>query len=555
MVDVLEKEHLGGESLLSKVDIVNSREGGLVEAMVPIDLIDRSEVAVNEFHVRELAESMAKESGNGIINGQLTPVLLGEVPGKSQFSIIDGFHRDAALKRLDTGNVFATIRLNTTAEEVDDLRILTANSHSSVAFSRIVDWVGGAWERTSWAQTITAAQAFALANSKLMTGARIGLTEDAASAIREWALDKCSRWRIAPGTIYQSMATAQLADPDLVARARQRDSGHRLDELTPDHLKYIARAYPNKNREQNNVASIVTANNLTIQETKQVLDILGGVDHDDMVTDILELTDWKTLLDKDELVIRKRKKPVEEATRDEVVKRTEPRYRPKSRSKVVQSTSDPSDKEFARALEALTTSQIDLAKLSLKNLVLTGSYIPSRTNAPMSSPIKAAGVPSAIAESLIVDISKVPDTLQLLFDELRRPIIDATIITETLDVDTAEYVVQEAFHRISADAQRGPLRFAFPRKKENIVYMVNNGIKDELALMNATQPRTLTSNVENTVAFDDILALMPTLRPTGRIALAMFTIMDTPELAVQQVVRMNNQEVSELKDLLIAGLK
>jgi len=547
-----EQDQRGGEALLSRVDVVNERDGGLIEAMVPIDLIDRSEVAVNEFHVSELSESMAKETENGIVNGQLTPVLLGQVPGKDTFSIIDGFHRDAAIKRLKRDKIFSTIRLNTSLEEIDDLRILTANSHSSVAFSRIVDWVGVAWERTPWSATVSAAQAFSLANNKAMTGGRIGLTEESAAAIRAWALDKCTRWRIAPGTIYQNMATAQLADPELVAAARQRDSGHRLDELTPVHLKYIARAYPNKFREQQNVATIATENNLTVQETKHVLDILGGVEHDEAVSEILELTDWPTLLEKDVNVLRKRKKPAvtpapKVSTPKPIpVKRTPPPAR--NRTPAGQPTS-----ELSIALDALVASHIHIAKLSLKNLVLRGTYTPISTEQP-SSPIHAHGVPSGVTESLIVDTTKIPDTLSVVFDELRKPLTRTTMATASLDQDTAEYVVQETFHRVMTDAQSGPLRFAFPRRKDAIVPLVQNGIHDEVRKLSEHAGSQPDKRTIDTIEYADLQIQLPTFRPSGRVAITLFALMDAPESTVGQVINYDHDEVENLKTSLLLRL-
>jgi len=556
MVDVLKEKQRGGETLLQSIETINERDGGLIEAMVPVSLINREEIAVNEFHVNELVDSMLSESTKGIANGQLTPILLAQIEGNPTFSIIDGFHRDAALSRSGKEKIFATVRLNTTQEEVDDLRILTASSHSSVAFSRIVEWVGSAWDRTEWSETVTAAQAFSLANSKAMTGARMGLNEDSAAAIREWALDKCTRWRIAPGTIYQNMATAQLADPELVTRARQRESGHRLDELTPDHLKYIARAYPNKSHEQKNVATIVTDNNLTIAETKLVLDILGTAEHDDMITEIIELTDWKKMIEKDSTIIRKRQKHVEETDQVSVSKANDtPRTKRASYTDIDISTRDKGASiEFKTILDVLTSTQVELARTSLKNLILNGQYTPVRVSGDLQSPFVAKNLPDAITESLVADVSAVPDILQMVSDDALKPLIRSTMLKNNLDEDTADYIVKEAFHRVARDSEEGSLRFAFPKKKEHILIMLNRAINDEVAQLNDPNHGPSPVTPQRIVNFSEIITTMPTLHPIARTALTLYGVMNAPRQTVQQVLRLNNGDIEKLENSLTQRL-
>jgi hypothetical protein len=81
-----------GRTLLEGIDIRSTREGGLIEAMVPVGLINREEVAVNEAHVAELRDSIQFEASKGGSTGQLSPVLLAHVPTKDKFVIIDGHH-------------------------------------------------------------------------------------------------------------------------------------------------------------------------------------------------------------------------------------------------------------------------------------------------------------------------------------------------------------------------------------------------------------------------------------------------------------------------------
>src|SRR3989344_4490382 len=161
-----------------QVTIVNKREGGLVEAYVPISLIYTQDVPVDASHVQELADSIAKEAKSrpGLRTGQLSPVLLAEVEEFDQLPIIDGFHRVPALKLLGSQEVYATIRPESSWEEIVDLRILAATTHRAVRFSRLVEWIEEAWQYSPWSEKIKAAQAFQLRFIKTMTGTRIGLT-------------------------------------------------------------------------------------------------------------------------------------------------------------------------------------------------------------------------------------------------------------------------------------------------------------------------------------------------------------------------------------------
>src|SRR5581483_5418037 len=103
-------EPRGEASLIDMSRIVNRREGGVVEAHVPISLIFREDVPVDFQHVNDLADSILREEAHGKASGQLTPVLLGELKGYPQFRILDGFHRVGALAQLERSEAYATIR-------------------------------------------------------------------------------------------------------------------------------------------------------------------------------------------------------------------------------------------------------------------------------------------------------------------------------------------------------------------------------------------------------------------------------------------------------------
>ena len=232
-------------NLLESISVLNRREGGLIEAFVPISLVYQEDVPVDKAHVKELADSIAKEAKSSSRTGQLSPVLLAEVSNFNMFPIIDGFHRVPALEMVGQTEVFATIRPNSTWEEIIDLRILAAITHKSVKFSRLIEWVEEAWKRSQWADRVSAIQAFTIGYEGFKSkGKRLDIDEEEVEEIRRWTQEKSEQWHISTATVYSHLAVARLADPTLVKEARERKSGHALEAITPAHLGVIVKALP-----------------------------------------------------------------------------------------------------------------------------------------------------------------------------------------------------------------------------------------------------------------------------------------------------------------------
>lgn len=262
------------ETLIDQVQVINERDGGLLEAYVPVDLVDQEEVAVDQAHVRELAESIMQQSQTHAITGQLSPVLLGQLPGRDRFVILDGFHRVQAVKLAGNAIVYATIKANCAPEDVIDLRIVAANSHKKVKFARIVEWVEEAWQSTSWADRADVSQAFVMTflNGTGMGKGKAGngLTKDEVQEIKGWVRQKCAQWDVNPVSVDKYLRTARAADPELVKIARERSSGHKLEVITPMHLSVIVRHLPNDYMMQDIVARQAVANTLTVAQTQSL---------------------------------------------------------------------------------------------------------------------------------------------------------------------------------------------------------------------------------------------------------------------------------------------
>jgi RNA polymerase sigma factor (sigma-70 family) len=338
-----------GRSLLDQVTIINEREGGLVEAYVPIGLVNQEEVAVDEQHADELADSIAEQSAKHDTIGQLSPVLLAEVEGRDGFMIIDGFHRTRALNNLGKEEIYATIKKGCTVEEVIDLRIIAAKSHKKVSFSRIIEWVEEAWQETAWSDKINVQAAFQITFLG-HKGTRSGVTPDEGEAIREWVRSKSAQWDISPSRIDSYLRTAKLADPELVKSARERRGGGKLEAVTPKHLAEIARYLPENYPVQNMVAAAAIRNSLTIPQTK-ALSMAAGKAGDDTekVQSYIDTRVWERMTSVYKDLTKSRYEKI-----------------------------DPSSPEqFNRLLaDKFFDDQINIAQLLIENAILTGSYTP-----------------------------------------------------------------------------------------------------------------------------------------------------------------------------------
>jgi hypothetical protein len=513
--------------LMSKVDLYNERDGGLIEGMVPAELIRYDDVPVEENHVRELADSMAGEMSKGTIGGQLSPVLLGEVPGSDKFYIIDGFHRAAANVLLGNDRMFCTIRPNTSEEEILDLRILTANTHTSVSFARIYEWVSDAWGKSPWSDKINASQAFSLAgNAKVAvkSGRNLGLTPEEATEIREWAADKCEKWHVSIGNVYTVMSTAQVADPDLVKRARPRRSGHELPTLTPQHLSVIAKANPYNYAKQRLLADVATSQNLTVDEVKKVVDHLGEIIDIEDVQLTIEHTDWKNLLKKPD---RKKKAPPTTSSENFIL---------------------PETRGFRREL---LLSEIRIAKLAIENSVLRGDYLAAplhdsrqglfSVNFRANTALKEAVLPTSDADTT----DKFTERLDQVQSIYKNFLLKQGRLTE----DQIDHAIRAAGQRISQDIEVGALRFVEFSRSQAFDELIKACITDEVRKINHSPVATSlaeTSAQRTEFSLDSSMSVFSKLRDNAKTSLALVGFMNISSFSVAQTLGAEPQQMNQL---------
>jgi len=347
----------GDESLMGQIDQVIEREGGIIEAYVPIGLINQEEVAVDQEHVLELAESIKQESSKSQTTGQLSPVLLGEVPGKDHFVIIDGFHRVPAVKLAGNDVVYATVKTDCTVEEVIDLRIIAAKSHKKVKFARIVEWVEEAWQESPWADRVDVSTAFVMTflgkyNPSTGTGRGRkgnGLTPEDVLEVREWVRTKCSQWDVNPARVDQYLRTARIADPVLVKSARERTSGHKLETVTPAHLHQIARNLPQDYTMQKVVAETAVRHTLTVANANSLSLAISKAPDYPTVVKYIDSRIWERMIDAKSSLAAKRYKEID----------------PKK-----------SEQYLATLVEKFFDDQVALVETLIENAILLGTHTP-----------------------------------------------------------------------------------------------------------------------------------------------------------------------------------
>ncbi len=518
-------------------EVFGVRDGNLIEAMVPMGMIDQSEVAVDEGHVVELAESMKEEKGKGVAGGQLNAVLLAHVLQQDDLSILDGFHRTAALERTQHDKIFATIRINTSLEEVGDLRILTANSHSSVSFSRIHAWVSDAWSKTPWSNRIDAAQAFSIANNKKQSGRNLGLSQEETDAVRAWTLQKCEQWHVSAFKIYDVMRISEAADPDLVQQARSRASGHELLALTPIHLREIALTYPGHHDIQNALSVVVISNNLTVPETKKLLELLVGIDIDSVLGTV-QHTDWAEFFKTERAAIAQSKP-----------KRTRPgRNSPKQ----AQTEAKPVSHNERRFQPLYLESTVELSRLALTNVVYSGQYLvpPSTDPRPPLFSVDMAGNRHALELIQPIKPELAAGTEEAFldrFEQLQNRL--EAIVREQTDAseDDARRIVRNVGERVGRDLRDGALQFVQLVRRQNYDDLIRQCLEDEMNKYRANQPEPFSYLHQQGPGFHLSTAqeVLPTFDSSTRKIVTLMGMMGVQLHTIAQVIDVSQAETTQ----------
>src|SRR3989338_7766897 len=99
-----------------EVRILEQQDERLLLCEVPLSLVDRGEVAVDEKIITDTARLMDEEPRNRRYNGQITPVYLVQVIDNSNITapsifLCDGYHRTEIQERKGSEFIYGTIAL------------------------------------------------------------------------------------------------------------------------------------------------------------------------------------------------------------------------------------------------------------------------------------------------------------------------------------------------------------------------------------------------------------------------------------------------------------
>lgn len=254
------------DGLWGRVDVVGSREGGLIDCFVPAELIDFEEVPVKEEWAQSLAREMRQKSCTDGGTGQMAPIILGYIEGEPTFKIVDGFHRDAALRINNEDVRYATV-VRTTWDKLYDDRIFLAKDHVHVRFSRVVQWIREAWEFSGLADMLTVEQAVLMYRFET-DGSKLGLKAEDATEAKSWIQRKEEQWQMAAMTIHSHLKIAENVDPQLVHSTREKKDSRVLDAPTQVIIKIFSDMLPNDFPMQNLVMDVAKQQNLKGPQVK-----------------------------------------------------------------------------------------------------------------------------------------------------------------------------------------------------------------------------------------------------------------------------------------------
>lgn len=283
-------EDLAEFLLSTNVNLLGERGSGQYIGEVPIDVVDYEEVPVREDWAGDLAVQMQETAKRETGTGQQEPIQLGWVRGESKLRIIDGFHREAAVRRNGSPSVFAVVKeidINTLYDE----RIFNAKNHVYVRFSRVVHWMKEVWEHSGLSDKLTLSQAANLQTFNT-SGARLGLAAEDVDAAKAWIKRKSELWQLHPMTIKDHLEIADTVAMDLVLATREKISSHKLEAPTQAILKVFKNSLPHQHELQRVVMETAIVNNLTGPQVKAVCTKVKSCTDRESAQAIIDEIDW-----------------------------------------------------------------------------------------------------------------------------------------------------------------------------------------------------------------------------------------------------------------------
>lgn len=237
---------------------------------LPIEKL-ATDVAVDPMHVRELADSIK-------VSGPISPVIVRE----EGLTLIDGFHRVAALKELGFKDV-ECILTSCDDETFWDLRIMSASLHKAVTFARVIDWIEEVFKfsslRKHWEHG--GGREYKSAYSIFASYTRGNPPEE----VKGWVETKAAKWGLSPSTMETWLYTKEALAPELLKEATSPFKG----EVGHSAYQIVAEVLHDKPELQTHVIEEAKAEGLSSKEIRILAQALRQAPEKvERITDIME---------------------------------------------------------------------------------------------------------------------------------------------------------------------------------------------------------------------------------------------------------------------------
>lgn len=521
-----ELENQPKPSLLDQV-IIHSHEGRMIDALVPIELIDQSDVPIDEEHSQNLAISMRNQMGEDNPTGQEEHIAIVEIPGEEKFHISDGFHRTAGKTADGDKYILCRIKTNATWEELIDSRILNATTHQPTKIPRLAEWIEDAWKITPWGAEgdISVSSAFALA-VRDSSGIKLGLTKEDTEAIKETVRAKATKWNLTVGTILNHLNTAQKVDPALLKSSRKRAGSRTIGAIPPKHLEVIGNALPGDFEMQRVVVAYSLTNNLNTKQTRIVANEVAKFEDPEEANARINDSEWKSTL------LEKPKSPKNPRVRSSSGEKLEHRY---------------------------VLSELDVCRLAIENTVLSGKYValPLTKRKPMPLLYSGDKVPAPV-----VPFDWAGQNRKDLQEWIKSVQDQATNIAENdsgaLNQQTVKDIVATTNNRILEDIRDGALLYTGIDSKqllarlymaclnEQIQHRARKASQSTKAVKTSEEPEIPKQVTLDRRSFRD--AIVGTEDTRQRRVLALTAMFKLPAFATAQILDIPKSDVKALQE-------
>lgn len=256
-------------------------EGRFVYVDIPLNMIERPDIPVDQEHVEELAEQMQefrKEHDIEGGNGQQEDVMLAQIDGDDMAHIIEGLHRVPAIEI--NGNLYARskILMHSSKEEVVKMRMSGVKEHRRIRAARSVNLINDLWQFTEWQDKypeLTSKQVFSLTNDG-RSGKELGIANEDLELIKQWATDRAEECDLTVATIDKHIRLLGSVDSEIIANSREMHGKKDSPYFASANLKWLAKHLRGEFDKQKLVVELAIAKNLNSAQVEKIAVSVAG---------------------------------------------------------------------------------------------------------------------------------------------------------------------------------------------------------------------------------------------------------------------------------------